>query len=119
MHVYTPQWVVHEFQRQPPHLVQALHKVAMAIQEAGQGQHAEGGAAVHAVEDAVVARVRLQRAHAAPHHRVEGGLLRHVAAALQRGVPAAQELLCARAAPEVQNACSRTKLCSILPDNGL
>ena len=97
----------------PPHLVQALHKVAVAVQEAGQGQHAKSGAAVHAVEDAVVARVRPQRAHAPPHHCVEGRLLRHVAAALQRGVPAAKEVLRARAAPEVQDACSRTRSLSL------
>ena len=106
-------WIPHlsacEFHQWLPHLMQALHKVAVAIQEAGQGQHAEGGAAVHAVEDAIVACVRLQRAHAPPDHRIEGALLRHIAAALQRGVPAAEELLRARAAPEVQDTCNCTK----------
>ena len=119
MRVWTPHLFTCEIQQLPPHLMQALHEVAMAVQEASQGQHAKGSAAVHAVEDAVVARVRLQRAHSPPHHCVEGALLRHIVAALQRGVPAAQKLLRARAAPEVQNTCSRTKDLSILPDNGL
>ena len=78
------------------HLVQALDKVAVAVEEAGQGQYAKSGIPVHAIEHPVVARVSLQGAHAPSHHCIECTLFCHICAAAQRCVPAAKELLRAR-----------------------
>ena len=86
--------------------MQALHKVSVPIEEAGQGQDAKCGVPVHAVEHPVVRGVGPQGAQTPAHHRIKGALLRGVAAAPQGCIPAAEKLLGAWRAPEVQDPCS-------------
>lgn len=86
--------------------MQALHKVAVAVEEPWQGQDAKGGLAVHAVENPIIPRVRFEEAHPPPDHRIERALLRHIGpAAAQPAVPGSKECLRARGGPEIQDAC--------------
>ena len=90
------------------YIIKALHKVGVAVGEARGGKDAEGDGAAHAIEDAPVVRVRLERLDTRARHGVECLLLCAAGVAPQRAVPGVQEVARTSAVPQEQDGCTAT-----------
>lgn len=88
------------------YLIEALHKVGVAVGEAGGGEDAKGDGAAHAIEHAPVVRVRLERLDTRARNGVECLLLCAAGVAPQRAVPGVQEVARAAAVPQEENGCA-------------